>query len=94
MGFSIPSTEHRLRMIERAVVVLADRADAYTEWKRLLLIHNIVGVQVHDARIAAAMAVHGVRHLLTLNVVDFRRYQDITAVRPAEVNTGTVPGTR
>ena len=92
MGLSISSTEHRLRMLERAVLVLPDRADVYIEWKRLLLAHNVVGVQVHDARIAAAMAVQGLAHVLTLNADDFSRYGHITAVTPAEVIAGTIAG--
>ena len=42
-----------------------------------------MGVQVHDARLVAAMLVHGIPNLLTLNVTDFARYADvITAVHP------------
>jgi hypothetical protein len=46
----------------------------------------VSGVQVHDARIAAAMRVHGVTHLLTLNTGDFTRYPGITAVHPATLS--------
>jgi hypothetical protein len=38
------------------------------------------GVQVHDTRLVAAMLVHGVRHIFTLNVADFSRYGEITVV--------------
>ena len=85
MGPSVGNTHHRLRLIERAVLILPDRSEAYTEWKRLLMAHLVMGVQVHDARIAAAMAVHGIRNLLTLNSSDFARYAGITAVAPADV---------
>lgn len=36
--------------------------------------HSVLGVQVHDARLAAAMYVHRVNHILTLNVSDFSRF--------------------
>jgi len=37
---------------------------------------------VHDARLAAAMYVHHVDHILTLNVADFSRFTGRTAVHP------------
>jgi len=40
---------------------------------------------VHDARLAAAMLVHGIGHILTLNVADFSRYSGLTAVHPSSV---------
>ena len=43
------------------------------------------GVQVHDARLVAAMAVHGVSNILTLNDRDFARYSGIVAVHPRAV---------
>ena len=85
MGLSIENSHHRLKLIERAISIVADKPEVYVEWKRLLLAYRVVGVQVHDARIAAAMAVHGIRHLMTLNSADFARYSHITAVLPADV---------
>jgi len=86
IGLSIANTHHRLRMLERAVFVVRDRAEMYAEWKRLLLAHKVMGVQVHDARIVAAMMVHRIGNLLTLNKSDFARYATIKAVAPAEVS--------
>ena len=37
---------------------------------------------MHDAQLVAAMHIHGVTHLLTLNVRDFARYPGITVVHP------------
>jgi predicted nucleic acid-binding protein len=52
--------------------------------------HNIMrrciaGVQVYDARLVAAMRVHRIQNLLTLNVGDFRRYDGISVVAPQHV---------
>lgn len=47
--------------------------------------HAVSGVRVHDARIVAAMNVHGVGRLVTFNDQDFRRYRGITVMTPAEV---------
>jgi predicted nucleic acid-binding protein len=42
-------------------------------------------VQVHDARLAASMMVHGVRRILTFNARDFTRFTAIEAVDPAQL---------
>jgi len=41
-------------------------------------------MSMHDARLVAAMNVHGVRRILTFNTDDFKRYQ-IEALHPSSV---------
>ena len=59
--------------------------------RRLVVAYSVVGVKVHDARLVAAMLVHGVTHLLTLNTNDFTRYSSITAVHPRTVTETMKP---
>ena len=49
--------------------------------------YRVSGVQVHDARLVAAMIVHDVTHILTFNTQDFTRYapDGIIAIDPATV---------
>jgi predicted nucleic acid-binding protein len=86
-GFGLTSTEtdRRVRLIERVFTVLEETRAVYAEWRRLVVSHSVMGVQVHDARIVAMMNVHGVTHLLTLNGADFTRYAGITCVAPDQV---------
>ena len=51
----------------------------------LVIDYRVSGVQVHDARLVAAMLAHGVTHILTFNTADFARYapEGIVAVAPA-----------
>jgi predicted nucleic acid-binding protein len=49
--------------------------------------HNVRGVQVHDARLAAIMHAYGLNHILTLNQQDFLRYPGIQAVHPNQIQT-------
>jgi predicted nucleic acid-binding protein len=84
-GLTLAETDRRARLIERFYRFLPDTAAVHAEWRRLLVRHGIAGVQVHDARLVAAMSVHGVTHLLTFNVPDFARYPGITAVRPQDI---------
>ncbi|MDQ3087115.1 MAG: hypothetical protein M3Q78_00785 [Acidobacteriota bacterium] len=47
--------------------------------------HKVSGKPTHDARIVAAMTVHKVENILTLNPNDFKRYNEIKAVRPQDI---------
>ncbi|HKQ85610.1 MAG TPA: hypothetical protein VJS43_02445 [Candidatus Acidoferrales bacterium] len=59
---------------------LPDGEEVYREW--FVVRYGISGVQVHDARLAAAMYVHGIIHILTLNLADFNRFDGLVAVHP------------
>jgi hypothetical protein len=47
--------------------------------------HGVTGKKAHDTRLVAAMMVHGVTHLLTFNIEDFKQYSNITLVHPEDV---------
>jgi predicted nucleic acid-binding protein len=85
LGFSSAQAEAELSQIEALFPVLPDVPAVFPEWRRIVIAHGVVGVNVYDARLVAAMLVHGVTHLLTFNADDFRRYSGITVVRPHEV---------
>ena len=70
--------------IENLFVTLTDIPSIYDRWRQLVVQFNVSGVQVHDARIVAAMMAHGVSSILTFNTTDFTRYSTvgITAVDP------------
>jgi len=84
-GLTPADADREVQVIEKGMVLLPDREAIYHEWRRLVVGHAVSGVQVHDARLAAAMRVHGVTHLLTLNPGDFARYSGITAVHPSSL---------
>jgi predicted nucleic acid-binding protein len=73
LGLSPAQAEAEVSRIESALTLLDDTPAIYHEWRRLVVAHGVSGRQVHDARIAAAMRVHGVTHLLTFNGDDFKR---------------------
>lgn len=84
-GFSPADAEFRLRFIERHFALLPDSPLAYDEWRRLVTMFGVSGVQVHDTRIAALMKTHQVTHIITLNKKDFSRYPGIIALTPQEI---------
>jgi predicted nucleic acid-binding protein len=87
-GFSLSpqETDRRARLFEDRLRLLPDNEAVHHEWRRLLVTYNVSGVQVHDARLVAAMRVHGLKHILTFNVKDFGRYSDIETVHPQSVS--------
>jgi predicted nucleic acid-binding protein len=63
--------------------LLPDGPAIYAEWKRLVTVHQVSGKNAHEARLVAAMTVHGLTHILTFNTRDFARYPGISAIDPA-----------
>ena len=86
-GHMPEETDVLLQDLEKAFSLLPDSDDVYSEWRRLVVKYKVLGVQVHDARLAASMIAHKVTHNLTFNVTDFERYKSegIMAVDPAAV---------
>jgi predicted nucleic acid-binding protein len=82
LGLSVGDAERQVHAIEAGMSLLPDGEAVYQEWRRIVVQYGVLGVQVHDARLAAAMYVHGVNHILTLNVSDFSRFSGLTAVHP------------
>jgi predicted nucleic acid-binding protein len=84
-GFGLTSETAELEIVkfEGMMEFAADNAGVYERWRQLVRDYQVQGVQVHDARLVAAMLVHGIPNLLTLNVADFARYAGvIVAIHP------------
>jgi len=82
LGLTVAQAEQELTKLKALFTVLPDTADILPEWEQLVVKHQVLGKQVYDARLVAAMMVHGLSHLLTFNTADFKRYGGITAVSP------------
>jgi predicted nucleic acid-binding protein len=85
LGLSIEETEAHVGSIERRMTILQEDRRVYLAWRRLLVSQNVRGVQVHDAHLAAVLEVHNVVHLLTFNGVDFKRFANLSAIHPQDV---------
>jgi predicted nucleic acid-binding protein len=85
-GLSPSQADQSAQILERDVYMLPDTPEVYFVWRRLLVAHGVCGVQVYDARLVAAMHVHGVKHILTFNTKDFTRFDDIEAVHPKDLS--------
>lgn len=85
LGLDVVETDRRLRLIERLIQVFPDAPAAYAHWRRLTVGASVMGVQSHDARVAAFMVAYGLTHVLTLNPSDFLRFPGIVVLTPAGV---------
>jgi predicted nucleic acid-binding protein len=85
LGYSITETREEVAKLKTMFPLLLDTSAIYPEWERLVSTYEVKGVNVHDARLVAAMLIHGLTHILTFNIDDFRRYVEITSVNPGDV---------
>ena len=85
LGLSVEQTEKKVRVMERHFRLLPDNLQTFQEWRRLVLLHSVQGVQVHDTKLVASMLTYGVTHFLTFNTKDFKRFSGIIVVDPATV---------
>lgn len=82
------STSHAAGEILRFKIdfpVLDDVPALFLVWEQLVIQHYVVGKSAHDARLVAAMLVHGIDRLLTFNKADFARYSSIIVMSPQDV---------
>lgn len=85
LGWSVETVRQEIERLQAQVPLLDDTADLFTHWLQLVSTYRVVGRRVHDARLVAAMLVHGITHLLTFNRDDFRHFAMITVITPPEL---------
>jgi predicted nucleic acid-binding protein len=64
--------------------LLPETSSIYAVWERLVIQHQVCGKPAHDARLVAAMYVHGIKDILTFDRTGFTRYTGIEVVSPAD----------
>lgn len=86
-GFGLTTSQAvvELNNLHTRFTFLNDRPALYNFWLQLVSNNGVIGKPAHDARIIAAMLTHGISHLLTFNANDFKRFQNITTLTPADV---------
>lgn len=73
--------------IEPICGILTEHLQTYSLFKRLISTYQVIGKQVHDARLVAMMLTWQIESILTLNDRDFRRFEPegIKVVTPADL---------
>jgi predicted nucleic acid-binding protein len=90
-GLTPVATAAELTTIQADFPLLPDTPDILPAWESLVTTYGVVGKTAHDARLVAAMRVHGLTHLLTFNDQDFRRFPAVTPLTPAAVTAPPAP---
>ena len=85
LGMTPVKANVEITQFETLLPIKLDVPHIYQQWRALVVKYNVRGVNVHDARLASAAIVHGLSHILTFNVRDFRRYAELTVVHPDDV---------
>lgn len=85
LGMTTQHTKAKLDELAGAIELLPESPTVLDEWLRLVVRYDCKGKPAYDARIVAAMLVHGMTQLLTLNARDFLRYPEITLLDPATI---------
>jgi predicted nucleic acid-binding protein len=57
LGLSPEEARDEIVRMEGFFSLLGETEEVYSEWKRLVMTYRVIGVQVHDARLVAAMKV-------------------------------------
>ena len=84
LGLTAEAAAAEIGTIEQLFELAADDPAIYPIWKGLVVTHQVLGTQVYDARLVAAMLVLGIGRILTFNVADFSRY-GVAVLHPADV---------
>ncbi len=87
LGLSISEAASELLRLKSMFPLLPDNSAIYPVWESLVIQHQVSGKPAHDARLVAAMQVHGLTSILTFDRSGFSRYAGVEVVDPAEVAT-------
>jgi predicted nucleic acid-binding protein len=85
LGMTPAQVQTEITQLERLFVLLEEGPDIFQEWKRIVTQYQVIGKNAHDARLVAAMNVHKVGSILTLNTQDFQRYAGIVVLSPQQL---------
>lgn len=85
LGLDITKTSLEIRKFKRYFPFIDDVPNIFNEWENLVVKYQVSGKNVHDARLVAVMIEHKITHLLTFNIKDFKRFNEIIVVDPKKI---------
>lgn len=91
LGLSPAATAAELKRIKGMFPLLPETPALYQTWENLVIEHEVSGKPAHDARLVAAMKVHGLTAILTFDRTGFTRYREIEVVHPTDVIAAAGP---
>jgi predicted nucleic acid-binding protein len=85
LGMTVHDAALELERIKAMFLFLPETPAIYPAWEALVTRHQVIGKPAHDARLVAAMQVHGLTAILTFDRTGFSRYPGIRVVHPEHV---------
>lgn len=89
LGMDAPQATAELERVKGIFTFLPDTPAVYPAWEALVRQYQVLGKSSHDARLVAAMQVHGINDILTFDRTGFTRYAGVKIVNPADVVSAT-----
>jgi predicted nucleic acid-binding protein len=83
LGLSTTEAAVELMRLKSMFPLLPDTPAIYPVWESLVIQYRVSGKPAHDARLVAAMHVHGLTTILTFDKTGFSRYAGIEVLHPA-----------
>lgn len=83
LGFPAELVADDVERFRTLFSALRDERGVFERWQKIVSDYGVLGKQSHDARLVAAMQRHGLTHLLTFNLADFRLFPEIALLDPA-----------
>lgn len=83
-GLTPEQADDEVTRILELFPLMPDTTGVFEMWRKIVREASVRGVQVHDARLAAVMQVHGLTHILTFNVRHLARF-GVVAVSPTQI---------
>jgi predicted nucleic acid-binding protein len=87
LGMNASQALTELERIKGIFTSLPETPAVYPMWEVLVRQYEVLGKSVHDARLVAAMQVHGIKDILTFDRTGFTRYAGIEVVHPGDVTS-------
>ena len=87
LGITPIEATSQLNRIKGNFALLSENELIYPVWESLVTEYSVSGKPSHDARLVAAMKVHGLTSILTFDKTGFSRFPGIKVVHPAEIDS-------
>lgn len=84
LGLSVERVSCDLEKFDADFEFLADSAETFVAWLKLVQRAGVKGKPAHDARLVAAMLCHDANYILTFNEQDFQRFNGVVVVNPTD----------
>jgi predicted nucleic acid-binding protein len=82
LGMTPVAAALELERIKGMFLFLPETPAIYPAWEALVTQHAVSGKPAHDARLVAAMQVHGLTAILTFDRTGFPRFPGIEVIQP------------